>query len=96
MNAQKHITLVLGMERYNAELFEHIKSQIRARCPQLRLHVFFDNDVLERPKKVEAAISVSDVVFTALIVLDDAANAMIEMLKNTIRVSSLRSNRCRH
>lgn len=81
MNAQKHITLVLGMERYNAELFEHIKSQIRARCPQLRLHVFFDNDVLERPKKVEAAISVSDVVFTALIVLDDAANAMIEMLK---------------
>lgn len=81
MNPQKHITLVLGMERYNAELFEHIKATLRNECPALRVHVFFDNEVAERPKKVEAAISVSDVVFAALIVLDDTANALVEMIK---------------
>jgi magnesium chelatase subunit H len=81
MNTYRHISLVLGMERYNAELFQRIKSELRTQCPNLRVHVFFDNDVIERPKKVEAAISVSDIVFTALMVLDDVTNALIEMIK---------------
>jgi len=76
----KRLVFVLGMEPYNAEFFYSIKKQFESLCPAVALDVFYDQELLDNHAAVDAAIAQCDAVFSALMVIDDSASALLELL----------------
>lgn len=82
MNATpKRLVMVLGMERYNTELFTTLQSRFAAACPAAQLELYFDVDALERPDELGAAIAAADAVFTALMVIDETAEVVVRLIE---------------
>ncbi|MEL7315661.1 MAG: magnesium chelatase subunit H [Cyanobacteria bacterium J06559_3] len=61
------IVLIAGFETFNAGLYRQAAEQAIARCPDLDIHVFSDQDITQRPDTVAQALKGADVFFASLI-----------------------------
>ncbi|MDX2129519.1 MAG: cobaltochelatase subunit CobN [Chloroherpetonaceae bacterium] len=80
-NRKRLFTIVLGMERYNTDLFLSIKKQFETLCPEFTLNVFHDTELIENRARFEQVISESDLVFSALMVIDESAEILVDSIK---------------
>ena len=63
-----HIVLITGFESFNTDLYGNASRQIAAKMPDVRMSVFNDRDIHERPDDLEAALKSASVFFASLIV----------------------------
>ncbi len=78
-----HITFIVGIERFNAGVWEHVESRLAEEGVQVRLHRFNDAHVDHGDAALAAAISSSDIVFMSLINLRSQADWLAARLADS-------------
>ncbi len=77
------ITLINGMERFNAHVWREVDSLLTQSGVSVTLHRFHDGHVAERAEALSRAIAQADVVFISLINDRDQADWLADQLKRS-------------
>lgn len=82
--AEKEATIVLvaGFEAFNVQLYRQAAAKLADACPALRLVVFTERDVAERPVAVAAELARADIFFGSLIFDYDQVNWLTERIEH--------------
>jgi magnesium chelatase subunit H len=75
------LTFVLGMERFNAHIWEEVGELLRAGGIDARIHRFHDGHVAERDPALVEAIAKADVLFVTLINMREQAEWLAEQVQ---------------
>jgi magnesium chelatase subunit H len=76
------LTFVLGMERFNAHIWEEVGELLRAGGVHARILRFHDGHVAERDPALAAAITRADVLFVTLINMREQAEWLAEQVQH--------------
>lgn len=80
--AEATIVLLAGFEAFNVQLYKKAAMRLTAVCPRLRVVVFTDRDIAERPDAVAAELAQADVFFGSLIFDYDQVSWLTERIEH--------------
>eukprot|EP00850_Spirogloea_muscicola_P002275 SM000008S22364 [mRNA] locus=s8:1270267:1283112:- [translate_table: standard] len=61
------IVLISGFESFNVELYKKAGAAFTSTCPDVKVHIFSDRDLLSKRQEVEAKLAQADVFFGSLL-----------------------------
>ena len=80
--AEATIVLMAGFEAFNVQLYKKAATRLTAACPRLRVVVFTDRDIADRPDAVAAELAQADVFFGSLIFDYDQVSWLRERIEH--------------
>eukprot|EP00850_Spirogloea_muscicola_P005360 SM000024S07822 [mRNA] locus=s24:715044:727991:+ [translate_table: standard] len=64
---ETNIVLISGFESFNVELYKKAGAAFTSICPDVKVHIFSDRDLLSKRQEVEAKLAQADVFFGSLL-----------------------------